>query len=197
MGRQQSTEQRKADILAAALSCFAQRGVAKTTMADICRRASASIGSVYHHFQSKEQLAAELYLHGIRRAQETSLGALGAQPSARDAVRSLVLSYLDWVQDNPDLSRFLLSERHAEFMALAKPALSAMNQQFRDAITRHLAEHVRRGELLELRPEAYSALLVGPAEHLARQWLTGRLPEGLAPAKAQLADAVWRSLAVE
>ena len=33
-------------------------------------RARASIGSIYHHFRSKEQLAAALYVEGLRDYQE-------------------------------------------------------------------------------------------------------------------------------
>jgi len=39
-------------------------------MADIRVRARASIGSIYHHFRSKEQLAAALYVEGLRDYQE-------------------------------------------------------------------------------------------------------------------------------
>jgi AcrR family transcriptional regulator len=164
-------------------------------MADICRSAAASIGSVYHHFQSKEQLAAELYLQGIDRVQQASLAALSHESSAaREGIRSLVLSYLTWVEENPEFARFLLTERHAEFLTLAEAKLSTTNREFRDAVRGHLAEHVRAGALPELSPEVYSALLVGPAEYLSRQWLAGRVHGSLAQAKQQLADAVWHAL---
>ena len=57
---------RRRAILEAALECFTSYGFAKTTMDDIRVQANASTGSLYHHFRSKEQLAAELYVEGIR-----------------------------------------------------------------------------------------------------------------------------------
>ena len=79
---------RRDAILEAALDCFASYGFAKTTMDDIRLRAGASTGSLYHHFKSKEQLAAELYLEGVRRYQQglrRELGRHGVDP--RDVVR--------------------------------------------------------------------------------------------------------------
>jgi len=192
--RRKSSEQRQADILVAALACFAEQGVARTTMAHICRRASASVGSVYHHFQSKEQLAAALYLQGITEVQAYSLGELRRHNQAEQGIRALVESYLTWVERRPDFARFLLSERHAEFMSLAEQALRAMNHDFRESVRAWLAAHVRDGMLRELAPEVYSALLVGPAEYVARQWLAGRLHGALPDAKRQLSDAAWAAL---
>ena len=52
-----NTYKRKQQIIKGALSCFNEFGVTETAMSDICKRSETSIGSIYHHFKSKEQLA--------------------------------------------------------------------------------------------------------------------------------------------
>ena len=72
------TEERRREIIDAALACFTEAGFLATTMDDIRRRAEASNGSVYHHFKSKEQLAAAVYLTAISEYQVGLVKALGA-----------------------------------------------------------------------------------------------------------------------
>src|SRR4051794_10701515 len=49
-------EARPAEILAAALDCFAERGFAATRVEDVAARAGVTKGTVYLYFQTKEDL---------------------------------------------------------------------------------------------------------------------------------------------
>jgi AcrR family transcriptional regulator len=49
-------EQRRAEILAAAFACFAERGFAATRMEDVAARAGIAKGTLYLHFARKEDL---------------------------------------------------------------------------------------------------------------------------------------------
>ena len=53
-------ELRRAEILKAALACFAERGFAATRMEDVAARAGIAKGTVYLHFPDKERLFIEL-----------------------------------------------------------------------------------------------------------------------------------------
>src|SRR5262252_2881514 len=111
--RQLRSDSRKREILQAALHCFTTIGFAGATLADIRVRAKASIGSIYHHFRSKEQLAAALYVEGLRNYQQSFLAELDRHRRAREAVRGLVHNHLRWVEANPDWSRFLYEYRQS------------------------------------------------------------------------------------
>src|SRR5437016_6311847 len=71
-------DDRPAEILAAALDCFAERGFAATRLDDIARRAGVTRGTLYLYFQSKEdlfkavigkRLVAALIRRGIARGE--------------------------------------------------------------------------------------------------------------------------------
>ncbi len=64
-----STHGRKSDIIRAALACFTEKGYTNTSIEDVCSQSGASVGSLYHHFSSKERLASAVYLEGIRDYQ--------------------------------------------------------------------------------------------------------------------------------
>jgi AcrR family transcriptional regulator len=54
-------EVRRAQILAAAQSCFGRHGYHKTKMDDIVREAGLSKGSLYWHFESKDEIFFALF----------------------------------------------------------------------------------------------------------------------------------------
>src|SRR5215469_7117269 len=95
------------EILKAALECFAERGFAETTLDDVRQRSRISIGSIYHHFGSKEQIGGALYLEGLRDYQQSVISALRQSSNARTAIRSIVIRHLEWVRTNPAWSEYL------------------------------------------------------------------------------------------
>ncbi len=66
---EEGTERRKKQILKAAGDSFSKHGFHKSTMADICKRAKLSPGTVYHYFKSKE----DLIIHFAERELEESV----------------------------------------------------------------------------------------------------------------------------
>lgn len=56
--RVRPAQERRRDLLDAALTVFTQRGVAETTVEELTRAAGMSKGSFYLHFGTKEELAA-------------------------------------------------------------------------------------------------------------------------------------------
>ena len=192
--RARATDRRKRDILRAALRCYAELGYEKTTMADICEASGASIGSVYHHFKSKDQLFAALYLDGIRRTQEVALEALLPERDPERGVVRLVSSYLEWVRANRRLASYLLTLRRAEFMEVVGADLERLNREFRLQVEAWMKPHVESGGLPPLAPDLYLSILTGPSDHFARQWLRGRTRTELDVAAEQLGQAAWAAL---
>ena len=125
--RADATRQRRQAILGAALECFSTIGYEQTTLADIREKAGASTGSIYHHFGSKEQIAASLYLEGVSQTQEAGLEALLRTRTARTGVAAQVGAYIDWVVANPAMARFLFAMRHATFLDEEEPSIAAAN----------------------------------------------------------------------
>lgn len=194
MSRAETTQTRRDEILGVALECFHDLGYERTTIAIIKARAKVSTGSIYHHFSSKEQLFAELYLEGIRETQAYSLRALKRAKSAEQGVRAVVSSYLRWVQREPQKASFLLSMRRAEFVVEVEAELEALTLDLRKTLSEWTDQHVHRGELPPAKTDVLMALLVGPSEHFARQWLRGKTTTSLKVAADSLGEAAWHGL---
>src|SRR5919202_6344951 len=155
------TRRRRA-ILDAALWVFTERGYHRASIEEIRERSGASIGSIYHHFGGKEQLAAALYLEGMRDYQERFVAVLGRGEDAEATVRAIVANHLRWVADNPRLARYLLSSREAEVSRATDRELRAMNRAVIDATREWIAGEVAAGALRPLRTQLFYAVLIGP-----------------------------------
>lgn len=63
--REEQKEQRKKEILDAALNLFVSKGYMETKISDIAQKVSMSVGLLFHYFESKEKLYLELVKIGL------------------------------------------------------------------------------------------------------------------------------------
>jgi len=192
--RAQSTRRRRQAILDAALECFATIGYDQTTLADIRQKAGASTGSIYHHFGSKERIAASLYLDGLRQTQEAGLAALLRTRTARTGIAAQVGAYIDWVLDHPALATFLFATRRAPFLDDDEPSIAALNTATHERAAQWIADQVAAGELPDLEPVMRWALVFGPCRHWTGSWLRGTTTTSPNDAKRQISTAVYAGL---
>lgn len=191
------TAARRKEIIQAALACFTELGFTHTGMADIRRRSKASTGSIYHHFKSKEQLAAEVYIEGIRDYQEGFVSALEEQEHARDGIFAVVNYHLKWVEKNPDWTVYLFQKRYAEFMGSTEGEVERLNMEFTSHCAKWFSKQVRAGKLRRLPADLYGAILIGPCMEYSRLYLSGQARTPIDQAILEFASIAWGSLGVK
>lgn len=191
------TQVRRKEIIQAALAGFISKGFTATSITDICRKANASTGSVYHHFKSKSLLAAAVYLTGIREYQEGMLAALEQQVDARDGIFALVTFHLKWVERHRDWARFLFHQRHAEFMGGTEEELNRLNGRFAKGMAAWFQKHIEAGRLKTLPRDVFISLLLGPAQEYSRQYLAGYGGLDIDSAAGEIGQGVWAALGSE
>jgi AcrR family transcriptional regulator len=192
--RSTTSQARRRQILEAALDCFTTNGVEATTIGDIQARSGASVGSIYHHFGGKEELALALYVEGLRSYQDGFLRELRKHDDAESGIRAVVAYHLRWISEQRDRARFLLYMREAEFITTAEDAISAVNEPFVAAMKAWLGPHIEAGHIARMPADIYQPVLVGPLHHISRQWLAGRTTSSIAEAQDILAETAWKAL---
>ncbi len=81
---------KRQQILDAAAKVLARRGYAATTLAEIAEEVgSAGAGSLYYHFDSREQLIEELLCRGVHVAFEESRRAVACLPASASPLERL------------------------------------------------------------------------------------------------------------
>jgi AcrR family transcriptional regulator len=185
---------RRRAILDAALHCFVRQGYAATTIEDILRGSGASVGSVYHHFGSKERIAAALYLEALRDYQAGFLALLDAAADAERGIRAIPVYHLDWVRKRPDLARFLFAERPPEVEQASAIELREMNRATFGRVRAWMARQAAAGAMRRLPHALFYVILLGPCQELSRLWLAQRLQVDMKQAQYELGEAAWAAL---
>jgi AcrR family transcriptional regulator len=183
---------RRQAILDAALETFNEKGVAATTVDEVLRLSGASVGSLYHHFGGKDELAQELYVEILRDYQRGFLAVLRREGDPERGIKGLVRHHLRWVRRNPERARYLFRGRPPE----SEPMRELNRERFR-ATAAWLEPHVAAGRVRRLPLDLTYAIMAGPAQEFSRHWLAGRMRSPAREAERTLADAAWRALAGE
>jgi AcrR family transcriptional regulator len=178
----QKSERAHSQVIEAASTLFAERGIEATSMDSIARASGVSKATIYRHWPDKETLCLEVlvYLHGL----DKELPVFDSGDFRRDLVAQL--------EYDPAPDRKAMRERIIPHLI----AYASHNRVFGDAwrsrvltpIRVALSEMMDRGKQRgilksELDPEVGLALLLGPLIYrnvlIHKHKLGGKAPEGL------------------
>lgn len=183
-------------ILRSALTQFLEAGYEQTTVARIREASGVSNGALFHRFASKEAIAAAIYVEAIRSFQAAHWGILAREPGTlREAVHAIVGHQLQWIELHPSEAQFIYDRGQLDWSDAAAAELAELNRAVVKAYRRWLAPLIARGELRELSPLLFAAIVSGPAHQLAQQWLRGDRSRPLTADLDALAHAAWAGLA--
>jgi AcrR family transcriptional regulator len=139
-------EERRAQIVAAARTCFARAGFHRTTLQDVFAEANLSAGCVYNYFQSKEDLV--LAIADERHHDERH--AIADASSVQDPIeglRSIARRFADdYLKEHGRERRRIAIQTWAEAMQ-NRAILRAVVAGFEEPKTQ-IAQLVRRGQAL-------------------------------------------------
>src|SRR5687768_347187 len=108
MTRHLPEQARRDQILAAARSCFIDRGYHPTRMEDIAAAAGLSKGGVYFHFQSKQEVFDALVQEEYDRSMRTLKQVRESNAPVAEKMQSLGQYYLEYFHTAPDAPRFFI-----------------------------------------------------------------------------------------
>lgn len=140
--------ERRAQIAEAAMQCFADKGFAATSMADIIAASGLSAGSLYSHFESK----IDLVRHVSSTKLESTFGEVFKELTEPERVitpADVLERALEAAAGQRDKIRLLLhiwveSESDAELGAVARANLGAMRGRFQTLLTPWASAQVAR-----------------------------------------------------
>jgi TetR/AcrR family transcriptional regulator, repressor for uid operon len=173
------TKARAADILAAALRCFARTGFSAASMRDIAKEAGVSLGLLYRYYEDKAAI--------VGAAVEADSGEFQARLSACAAAGPGAEALVDFLVEEVALRAepamfALASEIVAE--AARAPAIAAHIRRNIEAAETALADALRA---LPGRNGAEASRILGLVDHLALRQFLGLEADSRAALVAALA----------
>ncbi len=182
-------------VLVAALRLFVKQGYFNTNVPDISRESKCSVGSIYHHFKNKEEIAFALYQTGISFFRASLQSKLSKQHSSAEILKTTVSYFLEFTENNVDLSKYLWLARHNEFMSgiLKHPTMVGFDKLGR-ILTMALKSGIREGKIRPLKANVIWSILFGVPLSYARDWLDGYNSIPPTQVADSLAEACYRAL---
>lgn len=115
---------RRSEILAVAAQVIADQGIKGATVRDIGQAAGILSGSLYYHFESKEQIVLELLLPSVQEQYERAVELRAASATATEALTALIRTSVRSTASYPRESVILRNEARTfrEVEALAPVA---------------------------------------------------------------------------
>ncbi|QOX77752.1 TetR/AcrR family transcriptional regulator [Trichlorobacter lovleyi] len=178
-------------ILTTALHLFVAHGYFATSVHDIRRAADLSIGSIYHHFSSKEAIARALYDELMARMTELVASASSEHKSSRLRGWSVAEQLCQAAQQEPEKVKFILHARHHEFLPEAPPICSSRPFELMQEIVR---DGIASGEIRPMDPIAASLALFGGVIRLIQMCLDDVLQQPATSYLEEVWEASWRGI---
>lgn len=100
-------DNRREEILRAALRVFADRGLKNATVSDIARAAGMSHGLLYHYFASKDALVEALFEQKFERMRAISVEAFSGEGPVLPRMERACALMLAHTEEDPDLALFV------------------------------------------------------------------------------------------
>ena len=152
-------QERKAQILAAARRLFAQQGFHGTKISDIAEAVGVSQGTIYHYFNSKDDLFMSIFSTWAEQLEEAVNGLPDVPLSATQKLwmmNHLAASFLQ--ADRDLLPVFVEFCAYALHNPKAAANFRAVFQGMQHSAARILAEGIDSGEFREIDTETLSLL---------------------------------------
>jgi TetR/AcrR family transcriptional regulator len=105
--RQRECENRKNLVLATARKLFSQKGFANVKLDDIATEIEFSKGTIYSHFESKEEIYAHVLLEHLQSLLGFIKNAVQASGNSPQAIRDCLEVYVQFYNDHPKYFQML------------------------------------------------------------------------------------------
>lgn len=182
-------------ILEAALELFVNQGYFNTNVPDISKKSKCSVGSIYHHFLNKEEIAGLLYRNGILQFRGALSDAISNEPEIDTAIQNIVCSFLNFAESHKLLSQYLWLSRHEEFLnsSVKRPTVVGFDELGR-RLTKAIKKGVRGGKIPPIKAEIFWSIVFGIPLSFVRDWLEGYTSLSPNQAAPTLSKACWSAL---
>ncbi|HJQ51547.1 MAG TPA: TetR/AcrR family transcriptional regulator [Gaiellaceae bacterium] len=174
--RTQGVEDKRRQLLEAAVRVFARKGYHASRVGDIAEEAGVAHGLLYHYFKSKDQVLEAVFHENWSVLQARIASVEETDEPAADQLRHISAIVLRTWLHLPDVVRVVIREfgRSPELAErigeLAQPI---------DVIQRVIARGIERGEFRQdIDPRVAATVVYGSIDELLTAWVLDRLPAG-------------------
>jgi AcrR family transcriptional regulator len=192
--RQQAAQDKRRQILDAAVRVFARQGFHACRVSDIADDAGVAYGLVYHYFPSKDAVLDTLFLERWNVMLDVIREADGEDGPARDKLQTIADFIVDSYRHDPDLMKVIIVEVTRAANSFGRTHLGKIREAYQ-LIAGIVAAAQASGEFRTDVTAQFAALaFYGAIEQVLTGWILGFVPEEFEQAKAFVVQTVCEGL---
>jgi len=183
---------RRDEVVAAAVTLFSRKGYHGTTVRDIALESGMLSGSLYAHFESKEDLLYEIVLRAADQFMAAIGPVVGSAVPAAVKLKEAMAGHLRVMAASGGAAAIFMHEWKA-LTGERRAVIAERRRTYEGAFTAIIREGVATGELRPV-DEKFARLLVLSAVNWLYQWYDPAGPLGPDEVAGQFADLILRGL---
>lgn len=173
MKKKLKTEDRQAELIAAALQLAATKSPSEITTGDLASVIGITQGGVFKHFESKEAiwLAALAWAHQSLLTQLTQVAKVEEQ-TALQSLKAIFMTHVDFVKNYPGVPRLIFQELQHHKPTPLKMMVQSLMADYRKLVSSLLIRARQDGEISpDADLQAAAVLFIGAIQGLVMQSL--------------------------
>lgn len=182
-------------LIQAATRLFSSRGYDQTSISDIARDVGLSDGSIYTHFENKEELLLSIPDLWLRDAQAEIIEQLFGIEGTFNKLRKFMWWFLRYVQKDPDIAKvaFLYLKTNRKFTETEEyQSIRKVYSVLLDIIK----QGMELGEVrADIKPYVARQIFLGTIEHIIIRWLLKEMSYDLFADLPETFDLITNGLA--
>jgi TetR/AcrR family fatty acid metabolism transcriptional regulator len=104
------TMKKRASIIDAAISVFAEKGFIHTKVEDIAKKARVATGTPYLYFDNKDDILIKIFEEQMAPIIELMRTEIGTRSTVEEKIKYIVFKHFELVQTTPDMAKLIMIE---------------------------------------------------------------------------------------
>lgn len=182
--------QKKQAIFESTLDLIRDHGFHGAPISLVAKNAGVAAGTIYHYFDSKEQLICELYDYNRGRIISTIDAALARGNTYREKFFALWLSLYQFYVAEPNILIFFEQFINSPFNVDRYPS------HYRGKLYNFFVEGIKQRLIRSLKPELLLVLVMGSVTSTAKMHVFGKTPVRKADLQ-KIAETLWDGITID
>jgi AcrR family transcriptional regulator len=146
----------KNQISKAALGLFIKKGIKATTTREIARKAGIAEGTIYRHFKSKNDIAAELFLNYMTMFRDRLSEAQETFDEPRESIKKMINVFFEFAKNEPKAYSYIMAGHYSEL-----PRMTTNFSKPKDVFVNAIKKGIAKGDFTKMHENLGAALVIG------------------------------------
>ncbi|MBS3787786.1 TetR/AcrR family transcriptional regulator [Candidatus Bipolaricaulota bacterium] len=191
--KEKTTEQKIED---AAVELFSNKGFHETSMRDLAAEAGVAIGTIYHHYEDKNQIMLKMIRRALEEREKTIQELNESNLPVKWQLEKVLRMHLERVQKNETRGKLVLNQLRQPNKAFQQE-FNRLYDELANYLTNLFQRGIETGEVTSCNPRVAAYALLGAVETVTLKAVAGKLElteEFLDNGPRQLTNLLWHGI---